>query len=825
MTLRYVLPMLATLAGTAFAAPRSLQQAQAIATDKLSQHGLVAEVTLQEVPNRANSRPDVAAQQDFTPYYIFSDSQQQAFVIVSGSDLMPEVIGYGNINEEADRELPANLQSWLESVAEAEEWLEQNPAAAQLQLLALASPRTTQVISPIMSCTWNQDGPYNESCPSKNGSKCAVGCMATAISQVLYTNQYPAQSTGQVTYSNYGSSRTVNLEGVTYNYSKMFDKVSSNLTSEQKAEVAKLCANVGAASWMQYDEESGTVSEVAAQGMRKYFGCTETQLLNRFHYSLDEWNDLLIEELQAGRPVVYTGQSNNGGHAFVVDGVNESGLYHVNWGWGGYYDGHYDISILRTEGAGIGASVNNGFYSMQQMMVNLCDPSKAGRWHSPINSYNLTENYDVIECSPSTNITKGTKLTLSTRARNFSTQKVSGNTGITVMKDGEVFYHQISSKTFSIDGTQYSLDRQGNFTYYSSYGKISAEYTIPSDIADGDYQIYLCVSPTGSDQYDMVRQTHKAPSYWKMTVSGSKVTLQHKSYGIPVSVSQWNSSIVPLTTAPNEVSCVVTNDSQESLATCYYLVMTSPSGSRGSYINQGNEYDEAVTIAPGESKTVTFSVFPNLDGQWKMQLYGTPRGIEASNKTLLDESYFDVVADETRGAALELQAAPILVNDEVYNNEQLTMELNVANTGLVYNGKMSIRIFKTSNSTTDANLMAEVTNESVQIAAGANKTVTISGILNIPNLTKNVKYYARAYFLYGSEMQEMDAKMGVTNRTAVPIRMARESGINEVTVDNTADDLSTATIFDLLGKRVSLPTSGQLRPGIYIINGKKRVIR
>ena len=36
-----------------------------------------------------------------------------------------------------------------------------------------------------------------------------------------------------------------------------------------------------------------------------------------------------------------------GGHSFVIDGYDDKGKVHVNWGWGGSNDGFYDIASLR----------------------------------------------------------------------------------------------------------------------------------------------------------------------------------------------------------------------------------------------------------------------------------------------------------------------------------------------------------------------------------------------------------------------------------------------------------------------------------------------
>ena len=36
------------------------------------------------------------------------------------------------------------------------------------------------------------------------------------------------------------------------------------------------------------------------------------------------------------------------GHNFVIDGYDENGLVHVNWGWHGQQDGYFDIATLQV---------------------------------------------------------------------------------------------------------------------------------------------------------------------------------------------------------------------------------------------------------------------------------------------------------------------------------------------------------------------------------------------------------------------------------------------------------------------------------------------
>ena len=79
------------------------------------------------------------------------------------------------------------------------------------------------------------------------------------------------------------------------------------------------------------------------------------------NYELTEYRNILKEELENGKPVIYVGFSDeygNGGHAWNIDGY-DGDYFHNNWGWGGSQNGYYLLSAL------------NGFNSSQGALVNI----------------------------------------------------------------------------------------------------------------------------------------------------------------------------------------------------------------------------------------------------------------------------------------------------------------------------------------------------------------------------------------------------------------------------------------------------------------------
>ncbi|MBQ4005956.1 MAG: C10 family peptidase [Muribaculaceae bacterium] len=50
---------------------------------------------------------------------------------------------------------------------------------------------------------------------------------------------------------------------------------------------------------------------------------------------------MIVDELNASRPVMYAGQASDGGHEFICDGYNSEGYFHFNWGWSGNSNGYF----------------------------------------------------------------------------------------------------------------------------------------------------------------------------------------------------------------------------------------------------------------------------------------------------------------------------------------------------------------------------------------------------------------------------------------------------------------------------------------------------
>ena len=66
-----------------------------------------------------------------------------------------------------------------------------------------------------------------------------------------------------------------------------------------------------------------------------------------------------MENLNANYPIIYSGDNGAEGHAFVVDGYDSNGLFHINWGWNGESNGYFALDATEySQNAGMVIGIN-----------------------------------------------------------------------------------------------------------------------------------------------------------------------------------------------------------------------------------------------------------------------------------------------------------------------------------------------------------------------------------------------------------------------------------------------------------------------------------
>ena len=302
-------------------------------------------------------------------FYVFNAEGQNGFVIVSADDRTTPVLGYADKGSLEMNKLPVNARRWLEGYAEEIKALGEDVQANTHPRRVIGAP-----VAPLLTCHWDQGAPYNLQCPIDGEYNSVTGCVATAMAQVMYYHKWPQSATTAIpAYTTSTKKLSLpELPATTFKWNQMKDSYSYDETGAAADAVAELMRYCGQAVRMDYtSNESG--ASVGAAHLINYFGYSKTaQNMNRSYYTTTEWEAMIYKELSNARPVLYSGNSGSGGHQFVIDGYDDKGLFHVNWGWGGYADGHFVLSVLNPDGRGIGGgSSSNGYTRWQDAIIGV----------------------------------------------------------------------------------------------------------------------------------------------------------------------------------------------------------------------------------------------------------------------------------------------------------------------------------------------------------------------------------------------------------------------------------------------------------------------
>ena len=294
-----------------------------------------------------------------TCFYVFNVGNE-GFVMVSADDVYRPIVGYSDEGSFDAQNVNPELGYMLGELISARSGkLTGEPAPAvraEWEMLAKNGKPMSfnggRGVANLVQTKWNQDYPYNYYCPNAAGGPGGhvyAGCVATAMSQVMKFWEHPVQGTGSHSYycPGYGQ-QSANFGQTEYDWKNMPNTISSSSPQEEIDAIATLMYHCGVATDMGYAiDGSGTFSYLVPNAISSYFGYTNQAVLkSRDNFSYDNWASMLKESFDMGWPLYYSGQSPEGGHAFVCDGYNDANLFHYNWGWSGSGDGWFDFDNI-----------------------------------------------------------------------------------------------------------------------------------------------------------------------------------------------------------------------------------------------------------------------------------------------------------------------------------------------------------------------------------------------------------------------------------------------------------------------------------------------
>ena len=332
-------------------------------------------------------------------YYVFNNGVDGGYIMVSGDDRTIPVWGYSTSGTFDYESLPENAKWWFSEYQRQLQFLRDHPEAKARQVETLSKS-----VDALLTTKWDQCAPYNYYCPSAHAkswnkyvNKACTGCVATALAQIMYHHKWPATGTGSKSYdcnveeyqqegSNFVERNR--LEKLNADFSKSAykwnlmkneymteifdgntykcyykgedgDRVEIDFSSSISPglAVAKLMSDVGIAVEMHYRASglsSGSSVERAKTAMETFFRYSadlKWRDNEESEYTANgEWDKRIRDEIDGNKPVYYRGERSEGVHAFVFDGYDNEGRFHVNWGWSGTYDEPYYFSNLLNPG-------------------------------------------------------------------------------------------------------------------------------------------------------------------------------------------------------------------------------------------------------------------------------------------------------------------------------------------------------------------------------------------------------------------------------------------------------------------------------------------
>lgn len=497
-----------SLSSGVWAGPRTMQEAKALASEFMSETPVFSDLLDTDLRAVSTDAMVARAPQLYQAYYIFNIGENDGYVIVAGDDMARTILAYSDQGHIDVNNMPDNMRYWLDFY-QAE--ITSIPDRKDLTAYAggVDNPGTPVVNPLLKQIAWDQGAPYNDLCPTYQGQHLVTGCAATSMAMVMKYYEYPEKGTGSFNYTTQALKLPVSVTlGEKYDWDNMRDTYSGAESAAQKEAVATLMFHCGASLNMEYNTSSagGSGASVFSHlpALVDNFGYNKNMyFLGRDYTTEGNWKTLIKAELDANRPILYSGQSSQGGHSFVLDGYTASDYYHFNWGWSGMYNGYYSLSSLAPGTGGTGAGA--GEYNEYQFILLGAQPEETG---SPKSGMYLDGTLTAGKMSYGRN----DEISLKATSIYNMTAPLNGKIGMALF-NGSTFV--------SFIGATQDVD----FTIGYGYRTITFTGAIPSNVSNGNYQLCLASQTEGEEVPSKALAKAGNYAFYNMEISASGITL------------------------------------------------------------------------------------------------------------------------------------------------------------------------------------------------------------------------------------------------------------------------------------------------------------
>jgi hypothetical protein len=291
---------------------------------------------------------------------------------------------------------------------------------------------------------------------------------------------------------------TVNLN-VAYDWDNMLKTYhnANSGTERQRNAVATLMYHIAAARGVNTDIHVAITT---------HFGYDKSiQCLSRKFYTDAEWEAIIRQQLDAGLPMYLNGNyptntpSPNGYHASVIDGYDNTGKFHINWGWNGSYDGWYSLNNLKPE-------ATQAMIDGEQITINIMpDKGSTGSNEWALNSFAANKS----------SVSQNELFTVSFRPMSAGFF-IGGQFGAVLVDN--------SGNIAAVIGTRNASARNPRTGWSLSNDPIEISGFIPNTVAAGQYKLRIVTKHEGGEWKIVARSdiSENVPNAIPITVTAGE---------------------------------------------------------------------------------------------------------------------------------------------------------------------------------------------------------------------------------------------------------------------------------------------------------------
>lgn len=647
---------------------------------------------------------------DKAAYYVFNGND--GYVIVAGDDSAPAILGYSERGSFDAQDLPEAMQDLLEGYAAQIEDLARGAKSAPAY-------RAGAAISPLVTAEWSQNAPYNSLLPvMSNGERAVVGCVGTALAQVMYYWRWPARPTKAIPAYTSKTYQIVmpELSVVDFGWNVMQDTYLTNdLTSDGAVAAATL--NLYCDQALQMDFLLGVSSGWSfriPELIYTYFDYKPSaRIEGRENYSTEGWNDLLYAELAAGRPIIYTGDKKTGGHAFICDGYDGNGMFHINWGWNGLSNGYYLLNVMNPDEQGTGSISGSYGYILNQAAIMGIEPGEESETPFAFTAGNVTLD-------------------------GMTTSRIGSNFPFNVTVSGRFINYTVKDMSASYGWGFYQGNNLVSVLYSTYVTGLSPHYYMSTvnqkldfgkNITEGTYRIVPIYSELFADNWRPCIGSDQ--NYIEVTIDGDSCTVtghgtagtrDYTVNGVTAAGNLYNGR-------PVDILVNMTNNGQTSSQLMYMFV--------------NNTFSAAgyVGLQPGETGYIPFQFTPTSSGTYTVTWSWNDNG---SDPFLTH----DFVINAMPAASLSASTQVMNENNYVINDNKFAVEFTITNEGTTpYNQDITVKLYKNSYD----NYGSNVQTKNVPVSLLPGETVIVP--VELENVIDGWSYFI--YAIYYSEGRQV----------------------------------------------------------------------